>query len=195
MIPLAPALGLLDKPAKSAGRPPSPRPKQRLPGPPAGAAWMHPPQWLAEAEAGAQRRPTEAQKRGLRYEARVLAHLRLLAKAWGLNSRLKPWVRYRLSGDWRLRWAQPDFVLEGESFALVVEVKRIYRPGAEAELEGLYAPLVRSLLPTRPVLGLLAFQAMAGPAPGPLLTCPADLREWLLTAPSGTLASYHWLGR
>lgn len=82
---------------------------------------------------------TPAQKRGLKYQAKVEARLEALYPGRVL---LRPWFRYRV--DWRRKTCQPDVIILGEDFqpAVIVEIKYSTIADAWHKLNTVYKPVV-----------------------------------------------------
>jgi len=134
-------------------------------------------------------RPRGAKGAGLRYERRV-------AKATkGDHGR---WLRFcdangtgYCSPD-ILLW-QPPPAFGGPPLTLaaliVLECKLTWTPEAEAQLTGLYCPILAHLYPETPIRGVVVVRALTPDAPRPVHT----LREALADGPTPKVL--HWLGQ
>jgi hypothetical protein len=81
---------------------------------------------------------TPAQKRGLKYQAKVEKELLQLFPGRVIP---RPWFRYKQ--DWVVKRCEPDLLLETDSGICVVEVKYSTIPEAWGKLNKVYGPVVK----------------------------------------------------
>lgn len=85
-------------------------------------------------------RSTPAQRRGLRYEAKALDHL----KALGPSFEPSPWFSFYEAG--RHRFANPDGLWQIDRRVVIFEIKEHHTIDAWWQLRRLYEPLIRALI-------------------------------------------------
>lgn len=86
---------------------------------------------------------------GRRYEALVHERVEPLVRERALYRR-GPWFEYQFAGE-RLRFCQPDAVMETPECIVVVEVKLRHHEGAWRKLRNVYQPVIQRLFPKLPV--------------------------------------------
>lgn len=94
---------------------------------------------------------SEAAKRGLRYERKVLASA---ARRWGLRFAPQPSFFFQTCNK-RGRAILDGLVLLGDLRALVIEVKTQFSADAWYQVHKFYLPIVREALPGQDVRGLV----------------------------------------
>jgi len=123
-------------------------------------------------------RPRGAKGAGLRYERRV-------AKATkGDHGR---WLRFCDANG--TGYCSPDILLWKPPALIVLECKLTWTPEAEAQLTGLYCPILAHLYPEIPIRGVVVVRALTPDAPRPVHT----LSEALADGPAPKVL--HWLGQ
>lgn len=97
------------------------------------------PQFIARRPSG-----TEAQRRGRRYEKKVLAWLKHAYKHRLVPS---PWLYYKAGCS--LKWCQPDALLVWPElgFIYILEIKYSHTRRAWGQLQELYYPVLRKVFP------------------------------------------------
>lgn len=83
---------------------------------------------------------------GIRYERKVHEHF---GELYGGSYLPSPWIIYRVRGDSKEYFAQPDGLLFGlgKSKIWIIECKFQHTPDAYYKLENAYGPLVKFLFP------------------------------------------------
>lgn len=89
---------------------------------------------------------TGAQLRGLRYQRAVGRSLTKSLKGVGAIITSEPWFEYISRDNSGLCVCAPDFLIEYESFTIVVEVKLTFVHSAVEKLLGIYVPVVNCAL-------------------------------------------------
>lgn len=84
---------------------------------------------------------------GVKYEHRVQD---LLHDKYGEAHLPSPWITYKLLGDNRDHFAQPDALIRLDDRIIIVEAKYSHTPKAWFQLFEKYEPLVRHLFPAIP---------------------------------------------
>lgn len=113
------------------------------------------------ANVGADPGLTPAQKRGLKYQARVEKEL---SRLYNGRTLLRPWFRYK--SDWKVKRCQPDVLIFTEKWdhCSVLEIKYSTIPEAWEKLSQLYAPVVQKAY--RIPISLVLITRMFDPAIG-----------------------------
>ena len=116
--------------------------------------------------------PTPAQKRGLKYQARVEAELERLYPGRVL---LRPWFRYKVA--WRHKTCQPDAIILDSDLlpAVIVEIKYSTIRDAWHKLSTIYKPVVEKAY--RRPLGLTLITRLFDPHVG--FPCSVEQLEGL----------------
>lgn len=92
------------------------------------------------------RRPTGRRWQGIKYERRVQEWL---GQELGPEYLASPWIRFRLKGEGRLQWCQPDGLhIDAQRGQItIVEVKYQHCADAWYQMNLLYAPVLATLFP------------------------------------------------
>lgn len=127
---------------------------------------------LLESVYGSDQPMTLAQKRGLKYQAKVEKEV---VRLYSDRALLRPWFRYKSNGD--VKRCQPDVVVFAEDWSrcLVLEIKYSTIPEAWNKLSQVYAPVVQKAyrIPTSLVLITRKFD------PAVKFPCPIEQLEGL----------------
>ena len=92
---------------------------------------------------------TAAQRKGIAYERKVARALRLLVDGVAVSYRHGPWIEYEAQG--RVRYGQPDIVVEFGDRVLVVECKLTHRLDINSKIKRFYRRLLRMIYPGKEV--------------------------------------------
>lgn len=111
---------------------------------------------------------TDAQRAGLRYEAKVQQFLKSRFPAY----EAAPWLHFL--DDKLARTAQPDGVLKLNNFVVIFEIKHQHCPEAWWQLERLYRPVIEVIWPNTPVMCIEVCRSYDPSMPFP---CPVTLIE------------------
>ncbi len=128
---------------------------------------------------------------GIRYERKVHRALETLAKSIGAKVERNPWFHFRdANGDGA---CSPDSILWLDpGFALIVEVKYTWVPGAGVKLRGLYSPVVNCALRPHILRTLVICKTLTPESPAPI---SGILDGTAFTASAAQAPVYHWLGQ
>ena len=127
-------------------------------------------------------RPRGAKAAGLRYQ-------RAFGKALGASALDGPWFEFQDNGG--RGFCQPDFVLEFDRLAVILECKYSWTLEAYVQIEALYKPVVTQAL-GKPAFGLQVCKRLQGRA-GELTKIVSSLGNGLILANQGQRVTLHWL--
>jgi hypothetical protein len=129
---------------------------------------------------------TPAQKEGLRYEKQLK---KWLEHSFRGEILYQPWINFE--DDNGEGWASPDFVLTPhgrESHRLLVDAKLTATWRAEAQLRGLYLPLLQALMKSAKFTTLQVAKNLAG-----LRTEVLSIDDVMALPPDQVLYTWHWM--
>lgn len=132
-----------------------------------------------------------AQANGVRYENKVHRAIATLAKTLGAKVEKNPWFHFRdANGDGA---CSPDCILWLDpGFALIIEVKYTWVPGASVKLKGLYLPVINCALRPHILRSLVICKTLVPGSPEPI---SGILEGTAFTATASQAPVYHWLGQ
>ena len=134
------------------------------------------------------RRPSAAQKEGIRFESRVRAGL-LSGPEW----RHGQWISYRNSSSPIRLWCQVDAFSVDGSRLRIVEIKRRWCTEAIRQLRELYGPLLGSIFPRRRVELLCVCGGFDSAVPGSAEAYVVNTLDTVF--PSGRIGVVVWKPR
>ena len=136
-------------------------------------------------------RLSPAQANGVRYENKVHRALAVLGKSLDATVERNPWFKFVDANG--VGACSPDAILWLDpGFALVVEVKYTWVPGASVKLKGLYGPVINCALRPHILRTLVICKTLVPDAPEPISgICDGTAS----TATASQAPVYHWLGQ